>query len=317
MEDLFCCEAQVDYECRAYADPVLLKDGRVLHNLLSSEERHVLSSSYFDCVQSELKPHMRKIVTEWMLEVCEEQQCQPDVYWLAVNYMDRFLSVSPITKSRLQLLGAVCLFLASKLKETSPLTAEKLVLYTDRSINYDELWQWELLVLSRLKWDICSITPHDFVDHLMTRLDVTNPWGPVRRTAHGYIALCALEYKFAMCPPSMIACACVVVALRNELDPTMSTADVTVNDILAQLQAITNIEIEILRGCFEQVDEFLRPLAPPPTLITSCEVASNASLSIVSCSTESTIPSSSVVTITAKNEHEKAGTPTDVRDIHF
>jgi hypothetical protein len=54
--------------------------------------------------------------------------------------MDRFLSVSPITKSRLQLLGAVCLFLASKLKETSPLTAEKLVLYTDRSINYDELW---------------------------------------------------------------------------------------------------------------------------------------------------------------------------------
>lgn len=69
MEDLFCCEARVDFECRAYADPVLLKDGRVLHNLLSSEERHVLSSSYFDCVQSELKPHMRKIVTEWMLEV--------------------------------------------------------------------------------------------------------------------------------------------------------------------------------------------------------------------------------------------------------
>lgn len=54
--------------------------------------------------------------------------------------MDRFLSVSPITKSRLQLLGAVCLFLASKLKETSPLTADKLVLYTDRSINFDELW---------------------------------------------------------------------------------------------------------------------------------------------------------------------------------
>jgi hypothetical protein len=102
--------------------------------------------------------------------------------------------------------------------------------------------QWELLVLSRLKWDICSITPHDFVDHLMTRLDVSNPWGPVRRTAHGYIALCALEYKFAMCSPSMIASACVVAALRNELDPTMSAADLTVSDILSQLQTITNIE---------------------------------------------------------------------------
>ena len=60
--------------------------------------------------------------------------------------MDRFLSVSPITKSRLQLLGAVCLFLASKLKESTPLTAEKLVLYTDRSINYDELWVNHLVI---------------------------------------------------------------------------------------------------------------------------------------------------------------------------
>lgn len=67
--DLFCCEAQVDFECRAYADPVLLKDSRVLDNLLNSEERHVPSASYFDCVQPDLKPHMRKIVTEWMLEV--------------------------------------------------------------------------------------------------------------------------------------------------------------------------------------------------------------------------------------------------------
>lgn len=102
--------------------------------------------------------------------------------------------------------------------------------------------QWELLVLSRLKWDMCAITPHDFVDLLMTRLDVSNPWGSVRRTAHGYIALCALEYKFAMYPPSMIACACVATALRSELDPTMSAADFTINDILAQLQAITHIE---------------------------------------------------------------------------
>lgn len=97
-------------------------------------------------------------------------------------------------------------------------------------------------MLSRLKWDMCAITPHDFVDLLMTRLDVSNPWGSVRRTAHDYIAMCALEYKFAMCSPSMIACACVAAAIRSELDPTMSAADLTVNDILAQLQTITHIE---------------------------------------------------------------------------
>ncbi len=73
-------------------------------------------------------------------QVCEEQQCQPDVYWLAVSYMDRFLGVYRTGKAQLQLLGAVCLFLASKLKETNPVTADKLVLYTDRSITFDQLW---------------------------------------------------------------------------------------------------------------------------------------------------------------------------------
>ena len=86
----------------------------------------------------------------FVLQVCEEQQCQPDVYWLAVNYMDRFLNVCRISKSRLQLLGAVCLFLASKLKETQPLTADKLIIYTDRSINYDELWVSKIYVFHQL-----------------------------------------------------------------------------------------------------------------------------------------------------------------------
>jgi len=56
-----------------------------------------------------------------------------------MNYLDRFLAVVPTRKCNLQLLGAVCMFLASKLKETRPLTAEKLCIYTDNSIRPQEL----------------------------------------------------------------------------------------------------------------------------------------------------------------------------------
>lgn len=56
-----------------------------------------------------------------------------------MNYLDRFLSLEPLKKSRLQLLGATCMFVASKMKETIPLTAEKLCIYTDNSIRPEEL----------------------------------------------------------------------------------------------------------------------------------------------------------------------------------
>lgn len=58
--DLLCCES-TETECRAYADPALLGDDRVLQNLLKTEERYAPSSSYFECVQRDISPLMRKI----------------------------------------------------------------------------------------------------------------------------------------------------------------------------------------------------------------------------------------------------------------
>ena len=142
-------------ESRSYEDPALLKDSRVLDNIIErqSSEGNCNNSEdgngdYFTTVQTEIKPHMRKIVSDWMLEVSEEQQCQPDVFHLAVNYMDRFLSKVHIKKSQFQLLGAVCLFLASKFKEVTPLPAENLVIYTDNSITAYEITVRRLIISS-------------------------------------------------------------------------------------------------------------------------------------------------------------------------
>jgi len=54
-------------ENRGYSDPTLLED-RVLQNLLQREEKYAPSRTYFDSVQKDLSPNMRKIVAEWMLE---------------------------------------------------------------------------------------------------------------------------------------------------------------------------------------------------------------------------------------------------------
>ena len=142
---------------RSIADPLLIRDERVLRNVLRLDEdyqgsngiKQLHSSSnnnnrpevknYFKSVQREIKPHMRKIVADWMMEVCEEQHCHPEVFSLAINYLDRVLSLINIRKSQFQLLSSVCIFLASKFKESVPLCAEKLVVYADFSITSEEI----------------------------------------------------------------------------------------------------------------------------------------------------------------------------------
>lgn len=50
---------------------------------------------------------------------------------MAVNYMDRFLSLVPMKKSQLQLLATTALFISSKLKDNRPFVAHHLVEYTE------------------------------------------------------------------------------------------------------------------------------------------------------------------------------------------
>merc|ERR1712130_854853 len=149
----------------AKVEKILLNDKRVLSNMLKSE-KHTSINDYCNKIQTEIAPHMRKIVTDWMLEVCEDQHCQPEVFFLAVNYLDRFLSLVNIKKNQFQLLASVCILLASKFSQVVPITTEQLVVYTDNSVTMEELRTWEMEVLCVLQWEIATTIVHDFLDHL-------------------------------------------------------------------------------------------------------------------------------------------------------
>ena len=117
----------------------LLEDERVLKNLLSLEDYYRIQSNYFLYIQTEIKPWMRKVLASWMLDVCNNQSCADDVFVLAMNILDRFLSIQPIGKRHLQLLGTVCMFIASKLRSSVTLNAETLAIYTANSITIEDL----------------------------------------------------------------------------------------------------------------------------------------------------------------------------------
>lgn len=57
---------------------------------------------------------MRVILVDWMVEVVQEYQLSSETLYLAVNYLDRFLSCSTFVKqNKLQLIGTAALLIAA------------------------------------------------------------------------------------------------------------------------------------------------------------------------------------------------------------
>merc|ERR1712117_935773 len=205
----------------SHTDPVLVGDKRVLENILSKEEEFHITD-YCANKDSKIAPHMRKIVTDWMSEVCEDQQCKPEVFFLSINYLDRFLSRVNIQKEQFQLCASVCLLLASKFSQVVPISTDKIVIYTDSSVTAQELRQWEIKILNVLHWELSSVTTHSFLEYLMpeiltivsNKVDIET----VRRQAETIAAMAATEYSFISAKQSLIAAAALSAALREEME---------------------------------------------------------------------------------------------------
>ncbi|XP_034244982.1 G1/S-specific cyclin-D2-like [Thrips palmi] len=208
----------------AACDAVIFEDLRVLHNLLELETVYVPECNYFVVVQKDILPYMRKVVSTWMLEVCEEQQCEDQVFPLAVNFLDRFLCACAISRKQLQLAAAVCLLLASKIRQCHALGVDLLCFYSDHSIVPDELRRWELLVLSKLHWNVTAVTGFDYVDHVLERVSWTRRNATVRRHAHTLVALCYTEPELIQTAPSLLATASICAAVRGLNLPWACTA---------------------------------------------------------------------------------------------
>lgn len=261
--ELACNERYYANTQTSYLDPNLIKDDRVLERLLKLEEHYMPGSDYFKIVQQEVKPFMRRLVVTWMFEVCEEKHCEQDVFPMAVNLLDRFLSLAVIRKQQLQLLGTACMFIASKLKEANPLPAETLVIYTDNSISLEELLNWEILILNKLRWDIAAVVPNDFLEYLFARLKVPScvdiPF--IRKHSTMYISLCYVDFLFSsLNSPSMIAGAAVCAAfegLRSQLVGDLSEFPEK-HELLQQIADVTGVDEDCLVQCQQRMEEVLR-----------------------------------------------------------
>merc|ERR1711953_1380445 len=276
----------------AHTDPAIFRNERVLRTLLKRELKVCpTSSNYFLTTQTELKPGMRREVANWMLELCEEEGSSPQVFCLAINYLDRFLSACKIARTQLQLLGAVCVLVSGKVRGHSPITAHRLREYTDFTVSLTDLLEWEFLLLSKLDWDLSAVIAPDFVEHILQRLlklDLAWNIDITRKNTETLIYLCYSHFSLASFPPSLIAVSSIMTTLRPAIEsslvpilrdtpspsssssssschtsPLLGKTDSPLERVIEAVQKMTMSEKASVLNCMEKLEEIMRASLPP------------------------------------------------------
>jgi cyclin-A len=86
----------------------------IYHYLRWREEQKRPNPNYIEQLQIEMKPNMREILIDWLVEVGEEYHLTSETLFLTKSYIDFYLSNEYMSRDQLQLLGVGSLLIASK-----------------------------------------------------------------------------------------------------------------------------------------------------------------------------------------------------------
>ncbi|KAF1385047.1 hypothetical protein PFLUV_G00126530 [Perca fluviatilis] len=149
-------EKQVDVnEVQEYAAEI--------HTYLREMEVKTRPKAGYMKKQPDITNSMRAILVDWLVEVGEEYKLQNETLYLAVNYIDRFLSSMSVLRGKLQLVGTAAMLLASKFEEIYPPEVAEFVYITDDTYTKKQVLRMEHMVLKVLSFDLAAPTIIQFL----------------------------------------------------------------------------------------------------------------------------------------------------------
>ncbi|XP_027356133.1 putative cyclin-A3-1 [Abrus precatorius] len=171
-------------------------------------------TDYIEKVQREVTANMRGILVDWLVEVAEEYKLLSDTLHLSVSYIDRFLSVNPVTKSRLQLLGVSSMLIASKYEEITPPRVEEFCSITDHTYDKAEVVKMEADILKSLNFELGSPTVNTFLRRFagVASKDQKNSNLQIEFLGSYIAELSLLDYNCIRFLPSIVAASVIFLA---------------------------------------------------------------------------------------------------------
>jgi len=137
-----------------------------IYSYLRQSEMKYMAKANYMTKQPDINQGMRTILVDWLVEVGEEYKLQTETLYLAVSYIDRFLSYMSVQRAKLQLVGTAAMFIASKYEEIYPPDVGEFVYITDDTYNKRQVLRMEHLVLKVLGFDLSGPTANVFLSQM-------------------------------------------------------------------------------------------------------------------------------------------------------
>jgi G2/mitotic-specific cyclin 3/4 len=167
----------------------------------SLEEKMKPNANYMDH-QAEIQWSMRSVLMDWLVQVHNRFTLLPETLFLAVNYVDRFLSAKVVSLGKLQLVGATALFVAAKYEEINCPSVQEIVYMVDGAYTGDEVLKAERFMLSMLQFELGWPGPMSF----LRRISKADDYDLETRTlAKYFLEITVMDERFVSCAPSFLA----------------------------------------------------------------------------------------------------------------
>lgn len=134
-------------------------DCREVWELMLQKDESYTRNSLMMNKHPNLQARMRSILIDWLSEVCEVYKLHRETFYLALDFVDRYLSAeSNVPKHDLQLIGITCLLISSKIEEIYPPKLADFSFVTDGACDETDILAKELVILKALNWDLTPMT---------------------------------------------------------------------------------------------------------------------------------------------------------------
>ncbi|RLN34467.1 cyclin-D2-2-like [Panicum miliaceum] len=220
--------------------------------LMEKETDHMPPEGYAERLDhAGLESSWRRDAMDWICKVHSYYNFGPLSLYLAVNYLDRFLSSYnlPLDEPWMtQLLSVACLSLAIKMEETVvPLPVDLQVCDVKFEFEARTIGRMEILVLTTLKWRMQAVTPFTFISYFLDKFSEGKPPSFALASQCAEIIVGTLKGStfLSFRPSEIAAAAALAVVSSNQVvgfGSVLSASEIPVNK-------------EMIARCYELMQE--------------------------------------------------------------